>query len=92
MHACVTILITVVITRCILADAISDYNVASSTDLVFAQCSSEQCADITIIDDDALEPRETFSVILERPPDLDQRIRIIDTEKVVAIIDSDGKN
>ena len=66
----------------------SDY-IANSTDLIFAHCSSEQCLDITIIDDNTLEQRETFTVILERSSSLDERIGLVNGEKTVTIIDDD---
>lgn len=69
-------------------DPASDY-IANSTDLIFDRCSLEQCVAITLINDETLELNETFVISLERTAGLDERIRLVDTLKVVAIIDDD---
>lgn len=53
----------------------------------------KQCFQIPIIDDDIVEPDETFKVILERLPDITApNVKITTTEVTVKIIDNDRGN
>ena len=49
-----------------------------------------ECITIPIINDDILEYRERFTVSLERPADVDERIELVNTLKVVDIVDEDS--
>ena len=49
-----------------------------------------ECVTIPIINDDILEYRERFTVSLERPADVDERIELVNTLKVVDIFDEDS--
>ena len=52
-----------------------DYG-ALSTTLMFDTCETRQCDNISVVDDVTLEMTESFSVTLERTPDLNSRITL----------------
>ena len=66
-----------------------DY-IGLSTILRFPACETEQCVNVTIIDDEVLENVESFDVTLERTPGLDMRITLDPVHGVVEITDEDG--
>ena len=45
---------------------------------------------ITVVDDEALEMEERFTVVLNRTADLDSRITLDPTVAEIVIIDDDG--
>ena len=61
-----------------------------STIVMFEECDTQQCVDITIVDDEVLENVESFFVNLSRSPGLDSRIRLNPTGAEIEIIDNDG--
>ena len=73
------------------ADSPADH-VALSTILTINKCSNRECVDITIQDDLVLEQRESFRVMLEKPPGFDEeRIKLGIVEKEVTIVEDDGE-
>ena len=68
-----------------------DYTGSGSTIVRFPSCSMRECITIPIIDNDILEYRERFTVSLERPADVDERIELVyPTLKIVDIVDEDS--
>ena len=67
-----------------------DYGGVSST-LMFAACECQQCENITIVDDATLELTESFTVTLERTPNLHSRITLIPVDRDIEILDNDGR-
>ena len=61
-----------------------------STILAFGTCNTQQCIEISIVDDMIVEMTESFFVTLERISDLDSRIRLDPVEEKVEITDNDG--
>ena len=62
-----------------------------STILTFNKCDTQQCTEIPIVDDMMEELTESFSLTLERTPDLDSRITLDPVDGVVEITDNDGE-
>ena len=58
--------------------------------LSFAECQRKSCVNVTIEDDEVLETTEFFSITLERPPGLDDRIELDPVDGMVQINDNDG--
>ena len=65
-----------------------DYT-AVSVLLMFAECDTRRCANISIVDDLALEMAESFDISLNRTADLDSRIILDPAEGMIQIIDND---
>ena len=84
-------IVIIIIIIYILAD-IHDHSGVSG-DLVFPTCISERCIRIPIIDDMMVEQRESFFVSLQKPDEVDNRIKIDrdSARKEVIILDNDGK-
>ena len=72
------------------AASYGDYTGSDSTTVPFSSCSMRECITIPIINDDILEYRERFTVSLERPADVDERIELVNTLKIVDIFDEDS--
>ena len=73
------------------ADSPADH-VALSKILTINKCSNRKCVDITIQDDLVWEQRESFHVMLEKPPGFDEeRIKLGIVKKEVTILDDDGE-
>ena len=62
---------------------------AESVVLKFCECETRRCANITIIDDLALEMVESFEITLGRTADLDSRITLDPVDGNIQIIDND---
>ena len=71
------------------ADSPEDY-IAVDTVLTFGANDAESCVGVIIRNDSIQEHTEMFSVILERTPDLDDRVTLNNTEGIMSIIDDDG--
>ena len=71
-------------------DSGRDYN-ARRTVLVFERCQSKACVNVTTIDDATAELSEMFSAVLSRTSQPDNRIRLVNREATVTILDDDGK-
>ena len=56
-----------------------------------AACDREQCITVSIVNDEVLELQERFFMNLEPLPDHEERIELVDTVKVLDIIDDDCK-
>lgn len=67
-----------------------DYG-ALLTSLMFDECDTQFCVNISIVDDLVLEMVEVFTVTLTRPPGLDSRITLGQTQADIEIIDNDGE-
>ena len=67
-----------------------DYGAVSTT-FTFAACETRQCDNISIVDDVTLEMTESFSVTLERTPDLNSRITLNPVDGDINILDNDGR-
>ena len=67
-----------------------DYG-AISTILILDTCETRQCDNISIVDDVTLEMTESFSVTLERTPDLNSRITLNPVDGDINILDNDGR-
>ena len=67
-----------------------DYG-ALSTTLIFAACEMRHCDNISIVDDVTLEMTESFSVTLERTPDLSSRITLNPVDGKMNIFDDDNE-
>ena len=52
----------------------------------------EQCITVPIVNDNVLERQERFIVTLEPLPGHEERIELVDTVKVVDIIDDDSES
>ena len=65
-----------------------DYT-AVSVILMFAECETRRCANISIVDDQTLEMTESFDISLNRTADLDNRITLNPAEGTIRIIDND---
>ena len=52
----------------------------------------EQCITVPIVNDEVLERQERFIVTLEPLPGHEERIELVDTVKVVDIIDDDSES
>ena len=50
--------------------------VSADIPVIFPACESRVCVIVTIVDDTSVENTETVNIALERPEDLDSRIRI----------------
>ena len=50
--------------------------VSADIPVTFPACESRVCVIVTIVDDTSVENTETVNIALERPEDLDSRIRI----------------
>ena len=73
------------------SDSPADH-VALSEILTINKCSNRECVDITIQDDLVWEQRESFHVMLEKPPGFDEeRIKLGIVKKEVTILDDDGE-
>ena len=59
--------------------------------LTFKANAVESCVDITIVDDETLEPVESFIVTLKRPPDLDDGKTLNPTRGIIGIFNDDGE-
>ena len=55
--------------------------------LIFEECETRRCVDISIEDDMTQETIESFNVTLDRPLDLDSRIHLDPVIGVIRIID-----
>ena len=66
-----------------------DYETLSTT-LTFAACETRRCVDVVIVDDMIVEQDETFTVTLQRTPDLDSRITFSQTAGAIEITNNDG--
>ena len=64
-----------------------DYG-ALSTIVTFGTYDTQQCVNITIVDDEVLENVESFFVNLERTPGLDSRITLNPVDGLICINDS----
>ena len=60
--------------------------------LMFDECDTQQCVNVTIVDDLVNDPAETFHVFLERASGLDTRIILDPDDGEIAIGDNDGIN
>ena len=58
--------------------------------VVLPACTTEHCVPVNIIDDQAEEKTERFSITLGKTPDLDSRITLINVDGTVEIRDDDG--
>ena len=65
-----------------------DYT-AASVILMFAECETRRCVNISIVDDLTLEMAESFDISLNRTADLDSRITLNPAEGTIQIIDND---
>lgn len=66
-----------------------DYG-ALSTILMFDECDTRHCVNISIVDDLVLETTETVYVTLNRTADLDVRIQLEPVDAEIQIVDDDG--
>ena len=66
-----------------------DYDSLSEI-LGFGPCDTQQCTEITIVDDMIVELTESFFVTLERTPGLDSRITLDPVDGEIEITDDDG--
>ena len=66
-----------------------DYGSVNVT-LTFAECQRRSCVNVSIVDDDAIELTESFSITLERTLGLDDRIELGPVDGEVQINDNDG--
>ena len=62
-----------------------------STILMFAACETQQCENISIVDNTTLEMTESFVVTLGRTPDLNSRITLNPVDGNIDILDSHGR-
>ena len=67
-----------------------DYGTLSTT-LMFAACEMRQCDNISIVDDVTLEMTESFSVTLERTPDLSSMITLNPVDGKMDVFDDDDR-
>ena len=58
--------------------------------LIFEECETRRCVNISIEDDMTLENIESFNVILDRSLDLDSRIHLDPVIGEIQIIDNDS--
>ena len=58
--------------------------------LSFSACQDKACTDIAISDDIIAEYEESFTISLERTPDLDSRISLSAESGIINIMDDDG--
>ena len=49
------------------------------------------CADVKVVDDGLAEGNESFSVMLQRPENLDTRIKLLSSVANLTVVDNDGK-
>ena len=68
----------------------SDDLTASSVILSFACCDTQSCAALPIINDDIIEGNKSFHYMLERTPDLDERIKLDSTVGKLVILNDDN--
>ena len=68
-----------------------DYGAVSTT-LMLDTCETRQCDYISIVDDVTLEMMESFSVTLERTPDLSSRITLNPVDGKMDVFDDDRKH
>ena len=61
-----------------------------STILMFDECQTEQCTQITIVNDTIPENIESFFVTLGRTPGLSDKIKLDPVNGEIQIIDDDG--
>ena len=66
-----------------------DYG-ALSTILMFGECDTRLCVNISIVDDLVLETMETVYIKLNRTADLDVRIQLDPVDAEIQIIDDDS--
>ena len=66
-----------------------DYG-ALSTILMFGECDTRLCVNISIVDDLVLETMETVYIKLNRTADLDIRIQLDPVDAEIQIIDDDS--
>lgn len=66
-----------------------DYG-ALSIILMFDECDTQLCVNISIVDDLVLETTETVYVTLNRTADLDARIQLEPVDAEIQIVDDDG--
>ena len=59
--------------------------------MAIGACETRHCVEVTIVNDEELEKTESFTVTLERTPDLDSRIILASVNADVEIIDDESK-
>ena len=62
-----------------------------STIMMFGECDTRPCVNISIVDDLVLETVEVVTVTLTRPPGMDSRITLGQTQADIEIIDNDSE-
>ena len=72
------------------ADAIDDYTPINEM-YRFSANQRRLCVNISIVDDMIVEQRESFSITLERTPDLNSRITLFPDSAEVVIPNNDGE-
>lgn len=72
-------------------DAPSDYGAVSTT-VTFEECDRRHCFDISITDDEMVEKRESFTVLLNRTAHLDSRVELERVISTVVITDTDSRH
>lgn len=89
MYVCMTYnTIAIVNSDCYFAEN-SDYTAATTNQLEFSDGSTEECFNISSVDDEVHEISEMFLIVLSSP---DPRILFSSSLLEVEILDDDGKN
>ena len=73
----------IIILICIIVSP-SDFGTHSTT-LTFAECETQHCLSVNIVNDGVQERQEYFVVTLERTPDLDSRITLSPVNEYIYI-------
>ena len=68
-----------------------DYTQSGPTTLFFSAATPMQCVDVPIVDDDALEPTESFTAMLTPDGTLPAGVRLTPDEANILIFDNEGK-
>ena len=71
------------------ADIVEDFT-SSSLSLSFAPCEARACSLLPIINDDVIERNKSFQFMMERTPQLQERIKLKNSTGTFILLDDNG--